>query len=88
MSGAVDAFLWRGSSNPPLVQRIAAWMFGIMFMGFGLVLLGMATKGIHEDGVVSFLVVGLISLGSFLVGVKIFRNGFPRIQKPAGSNKS
>jgi hypothetical protein len=29
---SVDAFLWRGSPDAPLVQRIGAWLFGSMFV--------------------------------------------------------
>jgi len=31
---SVDKFLWWGLENPPLVQRIAAWLFGITFFGY------------------------------------------------------
>ena len=84
---AVDVFLWRGSPNPPLVQRIGAWMLGLLFMGFGLAFLYLAREDRHGDGLIFSLVVGLIALASFLVGVRIFRNGFPRhIKPPQNSN--
>jgi hypothetical protein len=34
-SKGVDEFLWRGSPDAPLVQRIGAWIFGITFMFLG-----------------------------------------------------
>jgi len=80
---AVDAFLLRGSPNPPLVQRIVAWMLGIVFMGCGIAVLNTAIEDRHEDGLTLSLVGGIIALAWFLLGVKVFRNGFPRRTKPA-----
>lgn len=33
---SVDAFLWRGSPHPSLVQSIAAWIIGLVFIGIGV----------------------------------------------------
>jgi hypothetical protein len=74
----VDVFLWRGSPNPTTLQRIAAWLFGIVFFGQGLLLLGMAR--FDERG--NFW-VGLASIPVLSLGVRIFRNGFPRHKKTA-----
>lgn len=51
---------------------------GLVFMGFGLVLLNIAKRVSREDGIVGSLFVAVIALSSFLVGIKIFRNGFPK----------
>jgi hypothetical protein len=84
---AVDVFLWIGSPNPPLVQRIGAWMLGLLFMGFGLAFLGIAREDRHGDGLIFTLVVGLVALVSLLVGARVFRNGFPRrIKSTENSN--
>jgi hypothetical protein len=32
-SRGVDEFFWKGSPNPTVVQRIAAWLFGFIFIG-------------------------------------------------------
>lgn len=32
---SVDAFLWKGSPDPTLVQRVAAWLWGLTFIGLG-----------------------------------------------------
>ena len=75
-SRAVDVFLWRGSTNPTLVQRIGAWPFCASFMAMGLGFLGLA---LHE-GSWSWgpFAIGSLGVGSFAVGVKIFLNGWPK----------
>jgi hypothetical protein len=76
---SVDAFFWRGSPNPPLVQRIGAWMFGLLFIGLGVTFYSLTVKARDEDHSlleVCFLV--FISICFVLVGARIFRNGFPR----------
>ena len=80
---AVDVFFWRGSPAPTLVQRIAAWLFGLLFVAqgflFGYFAFGVGKK---EHDVVGFVVIGLISLALMALGMRIFRNGFPRDVKP------
>jgi hypothetical protein len=74
-SSSVDGFLWKGSENPPLVQRMGAWIFGITFM-----LLGMGMIEIDreiEDYRKSILAV-IVGVVFFLAGMKVFRNGFRR----------
>jgi hypothetical protein len=68
---ALDAFLWKGSANPPVVQRIAAWLLGCFFALAGIVFWGYARK----EG--SFL-FEVFSIGPILLGAKVFRNGFRR----------
>jgi len=34
----MDTFLWKGSENPLLVQRVAAWIFGCFFLMVGVFL--------------------------------------------------
>ena len=65
----VDFFLWNGAPNPTLVQRIAAWLFGLTFIGYGILSPMLPNSGFFEW----FLAAGL-----FLLGAKVFRNGFPR----------
>jgi len=69
-----DVFLWRGSPNPKLVQRIGAWLFGSAFIGTGLVIIGTAAGEQDAAGVV---VAGL-GIVFALIGARVFRNGFPR----------
>ena len=80
---SVDFFLWKGSPNPSLVQRIGAWMFGFVFMGFGGVFFSVAVTERVENGF-SFAVVFLVamSLAAVLLGIRVFRNGFPKRAKP------
>ena len=76
---SVDVFLWRGSPNPPLVQRIGAWLFGLTYIGLGLALSSVALRLHNEErSWIRSVVVILISFSSVPVGIKIFRNGFPR----------
>jgi hypothetical protein len=75
-AGSVDAFLWRGSPHPTIVQRVAAWMIGLTLIGFGIqlfALIFLRASSIADAvfGVVSSLLV-------VLLGIRTFRNGFPR----------
>ena len=76
---SADAFLWRGSPNPPFVQRVGAWMFGLVFMGFGLLSFPLAVRILREDrSRFGFVITALIGISLVLIGIRIFRNGFPR----------
>ena len=70
-SRGVDEFLWKGAPNAPLVQRIGAWIFGIMFLLFGIVFLDIAHK-MHSP----FDLV--IALAFFALGTRVCLNGFRR----------
>jgi hypothetical protein len=74
-ASSVDKFLWRGSPNPKMVQRIAAWLFGATFIGFGVVFLSLATKEPSWGDRLLAVSMGLAFAG---VGLRTFRNGFPR----------
>jgi hypothetical protein len=73
-SRGVDAFLWRGSTNPTLVQRIGAWLFGLTFIAGGVVTLILA----RYEGA---RLLGVLVIGLFALGVRIFYNGC-RTAKP------
>jgi hypothetical protein len=45
-SRGVDEFLWKGSPDPSLVQRLAAFIFGLTFVLLGVVLRLSVTKTI------------------------------------------
>jgi hypothetical protein len=78
-----DQFLWKGSPNPAMVQRIAAWMFGVVFMCGGLEFLYYAVTERVENGFSAGIVMlAGISLAAVLLGIRVFRNGFPRRAKP------
>ncbi len=70
-SRGVDEFLWRGSPNAPLVQRIGAWVFGITLLIFGIVFLDVAHR-MHSP----FDLVP--SLAFFPLGTRVCLNGFRR----------
>jgi len=70
-SRAVDAFLWRGSPNPSIVQRIAACLPGLTFLTGGVALFSFA----RQEGS-RFL--GAFALGWILLGLKVGRNSWPR----------
>ena len=70
-SKGVDEYLWKGSENAPLVQRIGAILFGITFLIGGLAFLNVA----HQKQSALF---GILAVGLFLVGGKVLLNGFKR----------
>ena len=71
---SVDAFLWRGDPDAPLVQRMGAWIFGITFILGGLGWLGAAFQR-------HWPVFGLLSTFWFFIGGKVFLNGFRKHSK-------
>jgi hypothetical protein len=77
-SRSVDAFLWKGSPDAPLVQRIGAWIFGLTFILCGLGWVSVA----YEKG---DFVFGALSIVWFALGGKVFLNGFRRrkVEKPS-----
>jgi hypothetical protein len=84
---SADDFFWNGSPHPTLVQRIAAWMLGSMFIGGGLALFASAVKDrINEGFSVSVVIEAAFALAIASLGIRLFRNGFPRPTKPEHSN--
>ena len=67
----VDEFLWNGSPDAPLVQRIGAWIFGLTFISIGI---GFVDVGYREQswGDIVFSAIW------FLLGGKVLLNGFKR----------
>lgn len=76
---SVDEFLWKGSPDAPLVQRMGAWIFGMFFMLGGSAWFDAAYEK-HDR------VLGVISLLPFFIGVKVFLNGFRKCK--AGQHES
>jgi hypothetical protein len=74
----VDTFFWKGSPNPTLVQRIAAWLVGTMFIGFGIGFILFAARERASDSWGGYAMFLLFSLGTLAVGARLIRNGFPR----------
>lgn len=82
----VDIFLWRGSPNPPIVQRIGAWLFGLAFISLSVNFLWEAAAARDQDhDWVGFGVMILLSTGCISLGARLFRNGFPRRQNPSSN---
>ena len=76
---SVDVFFWRGSPAPTLVQRIAAWMFGLAFTVGGLMFLPLAAKIRNEGGSwASWELYVVLACFNIVVGTRFFRNGFAR----------
>ena len=71
----VDAFLWKGSPSPTLVQRMAAWLFGLLFIAMASLFVGLFFQ---EGDTKSWWPLLLVSALLCFLGLKIFRNGFPR----------
>jgi hypothetical protein len=73
-SRRVDEFLWKGSPDAPLVQRIGACIFGLVFILAGIGWFEVArTKG--------WIVFGALSIFWFLIGGRLFLNGLKRRRK-------
>jgi hypothetical protein len=70
----VDAYLWKGSSNPRLVQRLGAWLIGICLYLAGIACICVSVPVRSWLGAV-------FGAGSVLLGIRIFLNGFPKLQK-------
>ena len=67
----VDAFLWKGAPDAPLVQRAGAWIFGLFFILIGLVILGL---GLQQQS----WQTDLFAIVPVLLGGRIFLNGCRR----------
>ena len=88
---SVDMFLWRGSPNPTLVQRIGAWMIGLWLMGMGMLLINLAVRpyvgaidAVKRSEALPPMILLMIPSAAFVVGgVRVFRNGFPRRSRVA-----
>jgi hypothetical protein len=70
-SRSVDEFLWKGSSNAPLVQKIGAWIFGLTFILLALAFGDIAYEQ-HDWPAGAFAVIFL------MVGGKVCLNGLRR----------
>jgi len=65
----VDEFLWKGAPDAPLVQRVGAWLFGMVFVLVGV---GWFAAGYARN----WWIFCLLSFVWFFVGVRVFLNGF------------
>ena len=70
----VDEFLWKGSPNPTVVQRIGACLFGLAYLAAGSVMFWAA----QEERL--WLLI-MISVGVILFGARLFRNGIRVIKQ-------
>jgi hypothetical protein len=75
---SVDAFLWRGSPDPTLVQRIGAWLIGVVLVGSGIGSLWLGAQAHWNHDWIGFGLKISMSLVAVLIGLRVFRNGFPR----------
>jgi hypothetical protein len=57
-------------------------MFGLNFVGLGVLIFSLAGDVRQQDGVLEALLLVLFSSALTLLGIRIFRNGFPRPTKP------
>lgn len=69
----VSSFLWKGSPDATLVQRIGFWVFGLQFVLFGILALEAYREANPDDR--SFLPV-VAAIIFFALGTRIFLNGF------------
>jgi len=69
-SRGVDAFLWKGSPNPSVVQRIGAVLFGLFFI-CGSVMFASVCAERHS-------LWGILAFAFLYVGARVLRNSLPR----------
>ena len=77
-SRGVDEYLWKGSPNATRVQRVASWMFGCFFILAGVAFVDVAFEKQDWPS-------GVFSICWFLVGGKVFLNGFRRSRSKSSS---
>jgi hypothetical protein len=68
-SRSIDEYLWKGSQNATLVQRIGACIIGLFYFSMGVIFLGFARGDLWWP-------VTLLSFLLLFLGTKIFLNGF------------
>jgi hypothetical protein len=76
---AVDAFLWRGSPNATRAQRIGACLFGLHFVGLGIVFVILA-RGAGSSVIVA------VGFAVILLGLELCRKGCLRRKKEPPKN--
>ena len=80
-SRSADVFLWRGSSDPTVVQRIAACLFGLLFVGLGLCFLSLAAESrAHDADYIGFAIFLAVSGALVYVGLRMLWNGLRKRQ--------
>ncbi len=70
-SRSVAEFLWKGSPDATLIQRMGAWILGLFFILIGV---GFAITGSEQSRWFEFAFLFVV----FLIGGKVFLNGFHR----------
>jgi hypothetical protein len=70
----VDAFFWKGSPNPTIIQRIAAWLFAATDIGGALMLAILA----WQIGGAALIVLGGMAVLVLALGIRTFSNGFAK----------
>jgi hypothetical protein len=83
-SRSVDTYLWKGSPDAPLVQRVGAGIFGITFMLLGAGLIEVDREITPDRKSIAAVILGVIFFG---VGLKVFLNGFRRRKKKAENSR-
>jgi hypothetical protein len=83
-SRGVDEYLWKGSSDAPLVQRIGAVVFGVAFM-LGSVGLIEADRETTPDR--KSIVVVILGVAFFAVGLKVLLNGLRWRKRKTGNTQ-
>lgn len=81
---SVDEFLWKGSADAPLVQRVGACIFGATFMLLAVALIEADREASPDRKSIAFVILAVLFFG---VGLKVFVNGFRRRRKVAKNSQ-
>jgi len=72
----IERFLWNGSPNPTLVQRVASWLIGLVLFTCGLALFRWAIR--DRASFAAVVVFVTLACAYSFAGFRIFLNGFGR----------
>lgn len=73
----MDRFLWHGTENPTLRESIGAWLVALSYFAGGAMLLNLFARHRTEFPLAAGI-CGVVTILVWLLGLRIFRNGFPK----------
>jgi hypothetical protein len=74
----VDGFVWKGSSDATVVQRVGIAIFGLVFLVCAFMFAYLALRASSKSALGEALLMVLFTLFCLAVGYKVLRNAFLR----------